>query len=147
MGQVLKKQQEFVLVDELPLQKQTLASSPEANNRIGYRILQYTFVVIPLITGTDKFFHLLVNWDQYMSPLAFRMLGSHAHLFMKVAGLVEICVGIGMKFNPKVFSYFVSAWLFGIVVNLILTGSFFDIALRDLGLAMCALGLARMRRI
>jgi hypothetical protein len=110
----------------------------------GYRILQYTFVVIPLVAGTDKFFHLLVNWDMYLSPVARQLMGGNTHLFMQIAGATEIAVGIGMIFKPSVFSYIVSAWLLGIVINLVLTGAFFDIALRDFALALATFALGRM---
>jgi hypothetical protein len=110
----------------------------------AYRILQLGFVVAPIVAGTDKFFHYLVNWDQYLAPVVNQVLGGNGHLFMLVVGVIEIVAGIGVAIKPKVFAYVVSAWLLGIVVNLLLARNFYDIALRDIGLALGALALARL---
>jgi hypothetical protein len=116
------------------------------NTRVppGYRILQFAFVLIPIVVGVDKFFHRLVNWDMYLSPAALRVLGTHAHLFMRLAGVGEISMGIGMIFKPRIVCYVVTTWLMSIVVNLLFTGAFFDIALRDFVLALCTLSLGRL---
>ena len=109
----------------------------------AFRILQVAFVVAPIVAGLDKFFNLLTNWSDYLCPLAMRVLTTHTHGFMMFVGVVEIIAGIGVFFMPKIFSYVVAIWLLGIIVNLLLTGHYFDIALRDLGLLLgaCALGL------
>ena len=72
------------------------------------------------------------------------MLGGHGHQFMMVAGVIEIIAGIGVALKPKIFAYVVSAWLLGIIVNLLMTGMYFDVALRDLGLSLGALALGRL---
>lgn len=120
-----------------------LQQKPEAPHGayLSFRILQFAFVLIPIAVGIDKFFHILVNWDQYLSPVARHALGSHAHLFMRAAGIGEICAGIGMALKPHIFSYIVSAWLLSIVINLLLTGSFFDVALRDFVLVLASLSI------
>jgi hypothetical protein len=122
--------------------------SPKAKERggayVGYRILQVCFVILPIVVGTDKFFHVLVNWDMYLSPQARVILGTHAHAMMKAAGAAEILIGIGMIFRPGIFSYIISAWLMGIVVNLLLTGAFFDVALRDFALVLATFALGKM---
>jgi hypothetical protein len=110
----------------------------------AYRILQFAFAVAPLVAGIDKFLHWLVDWDRYLCPLARRLLGDHSHEFMLAVGVIEIIAGIGVALKPKFFGYVVAAWLIGIVVNLLLCGTFFDIALRDFGLALGALALARL---
>jgi hypothetical protein len=110
----------------------------------AYRILQLGFVVAPIVAGTDKFFHYLVNWDQYLAPVVDQMLGGNGHVFMLAVGVIEIVAGIGVAIKPKVFAYVVSAWLLGIVINLLLARNFYDIALRDVGLALGALALARL---
>jgi uncharacterized membrane protein YphA (DoxX/SURF4 family) len=110
----------------------------------AYKILQLGFVVAPVVAGLDKFTHLLVDWDKYLAPLVNNLLGGHGHEFMLVVGIIEIIAGIGVALKPRIFAYVVSAWLLGIVINLLLTGQYFDIALRDFGLALGALALARL---
>ena len=110
----------------------------------AFRILQVAFVIAPLIAGLDKFFYLLTNWSQYLSPLALRMLGGHDRGFMMLVGVIEVIAGLGVYFKPKIFSYVVALWLLGIVVNLLMTGHYFDIALRDVGLLFGALALGKL---
>lgn len=110
----------------------------------AYQILRVGFIVAPIVAGLDKFFHVLVNWDQYLPPFVNRMVGGHGHELMLVAGFVEIVAGLGIFFKPKVFAYIVSAWLLMIVVNLLLIPGYYDIALRDFGLALAAFALARL---
>ena len=110
----------------------------------AFRILQVAFVIAPIVAGLDKFFYLLTDWSQYLSPLALRMVQGHSREFMMAVGVVEIIAGIGVIFKPKVFAYVVALWLLGIVVNLVLTGHYFDIALRDVGLFLGAIALGRL---
>src|SRR3954447_18808220 len=113
----------------------------------AYQILHFGFTVAPIIAGLDKFLHLLTNWDQYLAPSVDRMLGGHGHQFMLVVGVIEIVAGIGVFLKPKIFAYVVSAWLLGIIVNLLLIPGYFDVALRDLGLSLGALALARLSAV
>lgn len=112
--------------------------------RQAYRILQLGFVVAPIVCGLDKFTHFLVNWDQYLAPLVNSLLGGHGHEFMLAVGVIEIIAGIGVIIKPRIFAYVVAGWLLGIVVNLLLTGQYLDVALRDFGLSLGALALARL---
>jgi len=110
----------------------------------AYQILHVGFVVAPIVAGVDKFFNLLVNWEQYIPSFVNKMVGGHGHELMLVAGVIEIIAGLGVLFKPKVFAYVVSAWLLMIVVNLLMIPGYYDIALRDFGLALAALALARL---
>ena len=110
----------------------------------AYQILRVGFVVAPIIAGLDKFLNLLVNWEQYLPPFANKIVGGHGHEFMLVVGVIEIIAGIGVFFKPRVFAYVVTAWLLLIVVNLLMIPGFYDVALRDFGLALGALALARL---
>jgi hypothetical protein len=92
----------------------------------------------------DKFSHFLVDWDIYLAPVVDRILGGSDHLFMLAVGIIEIVAGIGIALKPKIFAYVVSAWLLGIVLNLLLAQAYYDIALRDVGLALGALALGRL---
>ena len=110
----------------------------------AFQILRLGFVVAPIVAGLDKFFGLLVNWEQYLPPIANRLVGGHGHELMLVVGVIEIVAGLGVAFKPKVFAYVVSAWLLLIVVNLLMIPGYYDVALRDFGLALGALALARL---
>jgi uncharacterized membrane protein YphA (DoxX/SURF4 family) len=110
----------------------------------AYQILHVAFVVAPLVAGIDKFFHALVNWDDYLAPVIANIFGGNAHGFMMVVGVVEIVAGIGVALKPKIFAYVVAAWLVGIIINLLLIPGYYDIALRDLGLCLAAIALARL---
>jgi hypothetical protein len=110
----------------------------------AYQILHIGFVVAPVVAGLDKFFNLLVNWEQYLPPFVNRMVGGHGHELMLGAGVVEILAGLGVLFKPRLFAYVVSAWLLMIVVNLLMIPGYYDIALRDFGLALGALALGRL---
>jgi len=110
----------------------------------AYQILHAGFVVAPILAVLDKFFHLLTNWDQYLAPVVNRVLGGHGHQFMLAVGVIEIVAGLGVLLKPRIFAYVVAAWLLGIIVNLLLVPGFYDIALRDLGLCLGALALARL---
>ena len=110
----------------------------------AFRILQFTFVVAPLIAGADKFFNLLTNWDMYLTPLVPKRTGIGAHSFMLAVGVVEIIAAILVAVKPKIGSAVVAAWLAGIIVNLLLIPGFFDVALRDLGLCLAAIALLKL---
>ena len=110
----------------------------------AYQILRTGFTVAPILAGLDKFFGLLVNWDQYLPAFVNNMTGGHGHELMLAVGVIEIVAGLGVAFKPRIFAYVVSAWLLLIVANLLMIPGFFDVALRDFGLSLGALALARL---
>lgn len=110
----------------------------------AFRILQVAFVIAPIIAGFDKFFYALTNWSQYLAPMAMQMIDNHDRAFFAIVGVIEIIAGIGVLFKPKVFAYIVSVWLLCIVINLLMLGHFYDIALRDIGLLLAAFALGRL---
>ena len=112
--------------------------------RGAFRILQVAFVIVPILAGLDKFFYILTNWSQYMSPYATSVLHGHDRAFLYAVGVVEIIAGLGIIFKPKVFAYIVFLWLILIIVNLLMQGIYYDIALRDFGLMLSALALGRL---
>lgn len=122
----------------------TSSSSPAYQ---GYQILHIAFTVAPVLAGLDKFLGLLTNWDKYLAPEVNRALGGRGHEFMLAVGVIEIIAGIGVLMKPKIFAYVVALWLLGIIVNLLLVGGYLDVALRDLGLMLGALALARLSAI
>ena len=110
----------------------------------AYQILHVAFVVAPLCAGVDKFFHFLVNWDQYLSPLVTRMLPVSAHTFMLGVGVIELVAALLVAFMPAIGAWIVVAWMCGIILNLLSIPGYYDVELRDLGLALSALALARL---
>jgi hypothetical protein len=132
------------VLHEAALGRELDESAVTQHAREAYQILRIGFTVAPIIAGIDKFTHLLVNWDQYLPSVVNRMVGGHGHELMLVAGAIEVVAGLGVFFKPKIFAYVVSAWLVLIIVNLLMIPGYFDVALRDLGLALGALALARL---
>ncbi len=111
----------------------------------AYWALRLVFGLVPIVAGLDKFTNLLTDWQQYLSPLAVRMLPVSPAAFMGVAGIVEIVVGIGVLTGyARVFGWIAGIWLALIALNLLLTGRFFDVAARDAALAVSAFALARL---
>ncbi len=110
----------------------------------AYQLLHWAFVVAPVIAGLDKFVHYLTNWDKYLAPGIARMLPIAPHTFMLIVGVIEVAAGLLVAFKPKIGGLVVGAWMLGIIVNLLIHGNYFDIALRDLGLAIGAFALARL---
>jgi uncharacterized membrane protein YphA (DoxX/SURF4 family) len=112
----------------------------------SFVILRSAFTIAPILFGLDKFFNIMVEWPQYLAPWINDLVPGDAQSFMYVVGVIEIIAGVVVAFAPHIGGYVVAAWLSGIVVNL-LTGQpphHYDIALRDVGLALAALSLGRM---
>lgn len=130
-----------VFGDKAITQTDSRASSPAYQ---AYQILHLAFVVAPVVAGLDKFFHLLVNWDMYLAPVIARLSPIGGHGLMLLIGVIEIAAGILVALKPRIGAYVVSAWLLGIVINLLIIPGFFDIALRDFGLSLGALALGRL---
>jgi hypothetical protein len=112
--------------------------------RDAYKLLYAGFMAAPIIAGIDKFTDRLGNWDKYLSDDVAARLPVQRHTFMQGVGLIEIAAGLLVAAKPKWGGYVVGAWLAGIVANLWTKPEYRDIALRDIGLALGALALARM---
>jgi hypothetical protein len=109
----------------------------------AYQVLHWGFVLVPLVAGLDKFFMKLTDWTMYLWHPLGSVFGS-AENFMRVVGGIEILAACLVAFKPKFGAPIVAAWLAGIMVNLLLLGSYYDIALRDLGLFVAAIALWRL---
>ena len=109
----------------------------------AYQILHVGFTVAPILFGLDKFFNVMVEWEKYVAPWVVRIVGN-AHGFMLVVGIVEIIAGLAVAVKPRWGGYIVALWLLGIIFNLLTYPGFYDIALRDFGLLLAALALARL---
>ena len=110
----------------------------------AYQILHFGFTVAPIVAGLDKFIGLLVDWDQYLPSFVNNMVAGQGHALMYVVGVIEIVAGLGVWFKPRIFAYVVAAWLLLIISNLLMIPGYYDVALRDLGLALGALALGRL---
>jgi hypothetical protein len=117
------------------------AHTPSQQARL---ILHTVLTVAPLLAGADKFFHLLTNWDRYVSPLAARLSPLPVHTMMLGAGVVEMAAGLIVLFRPRIGGWIVAAWLWAIILNLVSIPGYLDVALRDLGLSAAAVALARL---
>jgi hypothetical protein len=110
----------------------------------AYLTLRVGFVVAPILFGLDKFTNLLADWTTYLAPAVDRLVPGSASGAMLAVGVVEVVAGLVVAVRPKVGGYLVAAWLAGIIANLLLLGDHYDVALRDLGLLLAALALARL---
>ena len=109
--------------------------------------LRIGFTAAPLLFGLDKFAHVLTNWDRYLAPRLDRIIPGTAHQAMLAVGLIEICAGLLVLLVPRIGAYVVAAWLAGIILDLLLLPGYYDIALRDFGLMLGALALARLATV
>ena len=110
----------------------------------GYALLRVGFTVAPILFGLDKFLDWLVDWRIDLAPEVNDLIPGNAHQAMLAVGVIEIVAGLVVAVRPKFGGYLVAAWLAGIIVNLLLQADFYDIALRDFGLLIGALALARL---
>src|SRR4029450_10295043 len=110
----------------------------------AYLILRTGFVVAPILFGLDKFTNLLTDWTAYLPPAVDRLTPRPAPTAMVAAGVIEIVAGLVVAVRPRFGGYLVAAWLAGIIVNLLLLGDRYDVALRDFSLLLGALALARL---
>jgi hypothetical protein len=110
----------------------------------AFWLLRIGFIVAPILFGIDKFLDWLVDWRIYLAPELNDLIPGNAHQAMLAVGVIEIVAGIVVAVRPKFGGYLVAAWLAGIITNLLLQADFYDIALRDFGLLLAALTLARL---
>src|ERR1700751_4222590 len=111
---------------------------------ISWWALRIAFGVGPIVAGIDKYFNKLADWGMYLSPLATKVVSVTTATFMHVVGVVEIIAGlIVLSRWTRIGSYIVMAWLIGIAINLVTTGMFYDLAVRDIEIAVGAFVLAQ----
>ena len=120
------------------------SSSTMAADRQAFLLLRTVFTVAPILFGLDKFTNILTHWTVYLAPQATSVVPLTPQTFMYVVGVVEIIAGLIVAVRPKYGSLVVAVWLAGIITNLLLLGSFYDVALRDFGLLVGALALNRL---
>jgi uncharacterized membrane protein YphA (DoxX/SURF4 family) len=102
----------------------------------------------PFLAGLDKFFNILADWTTYISPLALNVLPFSGRTFMHIVGVIEMAVGIAILTKwTRWGAYVACAWLVGIALNLLTTRMFFDVAVRDVEIALAAFVLARLSEV
>jgi uncharacterized membrane protein YphA (DoxX/SURF4 family) len=110
--------------------------------------LRIALGAVPFLAGLDKFFNLLTNWTMYLNPLVLRLVPVGPGTFMRAVGVIEMIVGIAILTRwTRLGAYIAAAWLVGIALNLITMGAFFDVAVRDLLIAVAAFSLARVTEV
>ena len=107
-------------------------------------LLKYTFGIVPIAAGADKFLYLLAEWDSYLSPGVLELLPISGASFMMIVGVVEIIAGILVFINTRLGAYIVSGWLVLISLSLLLSWHHPDVAVRDLVMAVAAFTLAKL---
>jgi hypothetical protein len=110
----------------------------------AFLLLRTVFTVAPIAFGLDKFFNVLTDWEGYLASPINDIVPGTAHQAMLMVGVVEIVAGLVVAVRPQIGGYVVAAWLAGIIVNLLILSGFYDVALRDFGLFVAALALARL---
>ena len=113
----------------------------------AYMLLRVGFTVAPIVFGLDKFWNLMVHWPQYLAPWINDIAPGSAQQFMYFVGVTEIVAGLAVLVKPRYGAYVVAGWLAGIVVNLLSFPGWYDIAVRDFGLMLGALTLARLASV
>ncbi|OJU85253.1 MAG: hypothetical protein BGO11_18525 [Solirubrobacterales bacterium 70-9] len=110
----------------------------------AFWLLRIVFTVAPIVFGLDKFGNVLVDWERYLAPWINDIIPGSASTAMHLVGIIEIVAGIAVALKPRYGAYLVAAWLGGIIVDLLTYSGYYDVALRDFGLLVGALALARL---
>ena len=110
-------------------------------------VLRYTYGLMPIVAGLDKFTNLLTNWAGYLSENVIGMLPVPPSTFMMIVGVIEIVAGIIVLAKPTIGAWIVSAWLVLIALTLIFSGHYLDVAVRDIVMAIGAFVLAKLSAI
>jgi uncharacterized membrane protein YphA (DoxX/SURF4 family) len=131
--------------DEAPLESH--AGSRSDPRYQAYLTLRVGYTVLPIVMGLDKFFNLLVTWPKYLADWIDNIVPGTAQQMMYGVGVVEIVAGLIVAIKPRYGAYIVALWLAGIIVNLVSYGEWYDVAVRDFGLFLGALTLARLASV
>lgn len=110
----------------------------------AFLVLRTAFVVAPIVFGADKFTNWMVDWDRYLAPVLSDPLPVSPDQAMYLVGIIEIVAGIVVALHPRLGGAVVAVWLLGIILNLVLLGDYWDVALRDVGLLAGAVALQRL---
>jgi hypothetical protein len=112
--------------------------------REAFLILRTAFTVAPILFGLDKFADVMTDWSKYLAGPFNDLVPGSAHQAMLAVGVIEVVAGLLVAWRPRIGAYVVALWLAGIIVDLLVLGGYGDVALRDFGLLLAALALARL---
>ena len=126
--------------------RRTAASTARSHDGAdqAFLLLRTVFTIAPIAFGLDKFAGLLTDWEKYLAPWVNGLVPGTAHQAMLAVGVVEIVAGVLVAVRPQIGGYVVALWLAGIILNLVSMGAYLDVALRDFGLLVAAVALARL---
>jgi hypothetical protein len=110
----------------------------------AYLLLRNAFTITLILAGADKFLNAMIDWMQYVAPVIPRTFGIPPEIFLRGVGIVEIALGVWLSLVPRRAAYWVAVWLGLIILNSLLAGTHFDVALRDFALLLGALALGRL---
>jgi hypothetical protein len=113
----------------------------------AFALMRLAFTVAPIAFGLDKFFNVMVDWPIYLAPWLNDIAPGSGQDLMYVVGAVEILAGVIVAIKPRYGAYIVAGWLAGIILNLLTLSGYYDIALRDFGLMLGAVTLARLASV
>jgi hypothetical protein len=122
----------------------SVATGADRAGREAFWILRAAFTVAPILFGLDKFANVMTDWPKYLAGQLNDVIPGSAHQAMLMIGVIEVVAGLLVAWRPRIGSYVVALWLAGIIVNLLVLGGYADVALRDFGLLLAALALARL---
>ena len=111
-----------------------------------FHLLKYTFIIVPIVAGADKFMNLLTEWDQYLNPAIAAVLPFSTGIFMKVVCTIEIAAGLIVLKNPHIGGLIVALWLAAIALSLLMRFNFVDVAVRDLVMAIAAFSMSQLSK-
>lgn len=120
-----------------------MENASQSNQQVT-QVIKYTYGLVPIVAGLDKFTNLLTNWKDYLAESLTNMLPFSATTFMSIVGIIEIAAGLLVLLRPKIGAWVVMAWLILIAFTLIFSGRYFDVAVRDLVMAVGAFALAKL---
>lgn len=116
-----------------------------SNKELVTNLLKYTFGIVPIVAGLDKFTNVLTDWSQYISPTFANMLPFDSTTFMMIVGVIEIFAGILVLTKTKIGALVVSIWLVLIALTLLLSGQYIDVAVRDIVMGIAAFSLFKLK--
>jgi len=112
-----------------------------------FNLLKFTFGIVPIVAGADKFTNLLTNWEQYINSSIAGMLPFSASAFMMIVGVIEIIAGVIVLRKAEIGGYIVAGWLTVVALTLLAGFNYVDVAVRDLVMAVAAFSMARLSKI